>query len=108
VECDLQSSKVEPVSDYDMPQNKTLAHLRESLLLQVGDDALTQQCRCANDMKHFLVVIMQQRKLESILSWIECDSPWARRAIQAVDSLAFDTCEVDRVIESANYTVVTA
>jgi len=37
----------------------------------------------------------------------DSDSPWARQAIQAVDSLAFDTCEGDRVIESANSTVVT-
>jgi hypothetical protein len=105
MECNLQSSQL--VSNQDQHQNKKLAHLGEPLLLQVGDDALAQQCRCANDVKHFLIVIAQQRKLESILSWIECDCPWTCRAIQAVDSLAFDTCKVDWVIQSANYAVVT-
>lgn len=83
-------------------------HLRESFLLQIRDDALTQERRSLDDIQHFFVVVFEKSELESILSWVEGDGARAGRAIETVDSFSFDTGQVDWVVQCADHTMITA
>jgi hypothetical protein len=58
-------------------------------------------------MKHLLIIIAQKRKLETILGRIERDCPGTSGTVEAVNCLAFDAREVDRIIQGADDTVVT-
>lgn len=51
-------------------------------------------------MKHFFMIVFQQRQFEAILGRVKCNGSGARRSIQAMDNLALDTGEVDGVIKS--------
>ena len=81
VQCDLKSVRLVPISNHDIRHNKMVAHLRESFLLQIGYNALAQQSRGADDMKHFLVIVAQKGQFETVFGWIESDRPRTRGAI---------------------------
>lgn len=82
-------------------------HLREALLLQVRNDTLPKQRRISDDVKHLLMVVLEQSQLETILCGIEGDGFGARSAIKTVYSLALDAGKVDGIVESANNAIVT-
>ena len=37
---------------------RVLVYLRVALLLEIGDDTLTNQVGCLDDLKHFLIVLL--------------------------------------------------
>lgn len=82
--------------------------LGETLLLQVGDNALTDEVRGANDLKHFIIVFLDQRELESVLCRVDCDCPGLCLSIQTVDRGSLYSCQVNGLVESLDDTVITA
>lgn len=45
--------------------------LRVALLLQVGDDALTDKVGCSDDVEDFIIVMSDKSKLEAILCRVD-------------------------------------
>jgi hypothetical protein len=83
-------------------------YLREALLLQVGDNALAQQTRSTNEIQDFVIIVTDERKLESIFCGINSDGTRPSRAVQTVHDLAFDSSQVDWVVKGTNDPVVAA
>ena len=81
-------------------------YLREPFLLQVRDDALPEERRRADDVQHLLVVVLEERELEAVLSRVEGDGARAGGAVEAVGGLALDAGEVDGDVEGADDAVV--
>lgn len=81
-------------------------YLRETFLLQVCDDALTHEVAGLDDIKNFVVLVLHERKFEAILSGINVDGARAGAPVKAVNGLAFDPGQVDRLFEGLNDTVV--
>lgn len=73
-------------------------NLRKALLLKIRNDALPKQCRRADDMKHLVIIIAQEREFEAVLSRIERDGAWACRSVQAMSGFTLDTGKVDGII----------
>lgn len=96
-------------SEHDLAEPlevKYISYLRESLLLKVRDDTLSQQVRRTNDIQHLFIVVAQKSELEAILSGIDRDRARTCRTVETVHDFAFDTRQIDRIIESANDAVV--
>jgi len=74
--------------------------------LQIGDNALTQQIRCTNEIQDFVIIITDERELESIFCRIDSDGTRPSRAVQTVHDLALDSSQVDWVVKGANDPVV--
>lgn len=74
--------------------------------MKIRDDALTQERRSLNNVKHLLVVVLEQSQLETVFRRIEGNGPGTSRTIQAVCRLSFDTGEVYRVVQGADDTGV--
>ena len=81
-------------------------NLWETFLLQVCNDALPDEIRRFDYVKHFLVVIAQQSELEPILCGVNVNRPRSCRPIQTVHSSALDASEIDWVVQGANDTSV--
>jgi len=75
-------------------------------LLQVGDNALAQQTRSTNEIQDFVIIVTDERKLESIFCGINSDGTRPSRAVQTVHDLALDSSQVDWVVKGANDPVV--
>ena len=86
--------------------NPSTSYLRETLLLQVCDNALAQQTRSTNEIQDFVIIVTDKRKLESIFCGVNGDGTRPSRAVQTVHNLALDTSQVDRVVKGANDPVV--
>jgi hypothetical protein len=74
--------------------------------LQVGNNALAQQIRSSNEIQDFIIIVTDERKLESIFCGINSDGTRPSRAVQTVHDLALDSSQVDWVVKGANYPVV--
>lgn len=79
-----------------------------TLLLKIGDDTLTDQARGFDNLQHFVVVPLDQRKLEPIFGRVNLKDARLSIAIKAVDIPALHTHEVNGLVESADNAVVTA
>jgi len=101
MECDLP----EYVSDTYIEYPST-AHLGETLLLQIGYNALAQQIRSANKIQDFVIVVTDERKLKSIFCGVNGDGTRPGGSIQTVHNLALDASQVNRVVEGANDPVI--
>lgn len=75
-------------------------------MLQVGDNALAQQTRSTNEIQDFVIIVTDERKLESIFCGINSDGTRPSRAVQTVHDLALDSSQVDWVVKGANDPVV--
>ena len=75
-------------------------------MLQVSDNALAQQIRSTNEIQDFVIIVTDERKLESIFCGINSDGARPSRAVQTVDDLALDSSQVDWVVKGANDPVV--
>lgn len=78
-----------------------------ALLLQVADDALTNQITGPNDLQYLVVVLPDESQLEAILCWVNGDGPGTSGAVKTVNGLTLDAGEVDRLLESLDDAVVT-
>jgi len=74
--------------------------------LQVGDNALAQQIRSTNEIQDFVIIVTDERKLESIFSGINSYGTRPSRAVQTVHDLALNSSQVDWVVKGANDPVV--
>ena len=101
MKCDLP----EYVSDTRLEYTST-AHLGETLLLQISDNALAQQIRSANKIQDFVIVVTDERELKSIFCGVNGDGTRPSRTIQTMHNLALDASQVDRVVEGANDPVI--
>jgi hypothetical protein len=82
------------------------AYLRETLLLQIGDNALAQQTRSTNEIQDFVIIVADESKLESILCGVNGDCTRPSRAVQTVHNLALDSSQVNWIVKGANDPVV--
>ena len=62
-------------------EHPSTTYLREALLLQVGDNALAQQTRRTNEVQDFVIIVTDERKLESIFRGINGDGTRPSRAV---------------------------
>lgn len=83
-------------------------HLWEALLLEVGDDALTDEVRRPDDVEDLVVIPADEGELEAVLGRVNRDRLRACVAVQAVNDLALDAGEVDGLVESLDDPVVAA
>lgn len=79
-----------------------------TLLLQVPDDALSDQVGCPNDLQDFVVVLSDEGQLEAVLCRVDRDSSGLGASVKAVDDVALDSGEVDGLLERLYDTVVAA
>lgn len=75
-------------------------------MLQIGDNTLAQQIRSTNEIQDFIIVVTDERKLESIFCRINSDGTRPSRAVQTMHDLALDSSQVDWVVKSANDPVI--
>jgi hypothetical protein len=87
--------------------DKVEGNLGVSLLLQVPDNALTDEIAAADDLKHLVVVLSDKGKFESVLGRVDGDGPRLGGSVQAVDNLPLDSGEVDGLLERLDDTIVT-
>ena len=74
--------------------------------MQVCDDALSNKIRSLDYSQDLIIVILDQREFEFVLCRIHCNGSWARRTVEAVDILPFDTGEVYRLLEGPNDAII--
>ena len=86
--------------------HKLESNLGVALLLEVRDDALTDQAGSLDNVEHLIVMALDQRELETVLCRVDCEDLGLRSPVEAVDTLALHTNQVDGVLKSANNTVV--
>ena len=103
VQCDLFKQK--HVNHSLFPSEKMrVDYLWEPFLLEIGDDTLADEVRSLNNVKHLFVVITQERKLESILRWINGDRSWTCRTVEAMHNWSLNSSKIDRVVQGTNDT----
>lgn len=83
-------------------------NLRVSLLLQVSNNALSNQVAASDDLQNLVIVLSDQSELESVLGRVDSDRLWLGRSIKAVNDLTLDSGKVDRLFECLDDTIVTA
>lgn len=106
VKRNLQSQTVSKTAT--TPRRREGTYLGESLLLKVGDDALTDKVRGPDDVEDFVVVLAHEGELESVLGGVDRYRARLGVTIQAVYDLALDASEVDGLLERLDDSVVTA
>ncbi len=87
--------------------NEVESNFGVSLLLQVSDNALSNQVTASNDLQDLIVVLPDQSKLEPILGRINRDCPWFGGSVQAVNDLSLDSGKVDGLFEILDDTIIT-
>ena len=75
-------------------------------MLQISDYALAQQTRSTNEIQDFVIIVTDERKLESIFCGVDGDGTRPSGAVQTVHNLALDASKVDWVVKGANDPVV--
>lgn len=78
-----------------------------SLLLEVPDDALPNEIAVPDDLEDFIVVLADQSEFEAVLRRIDGDGARPGSTVEAMHDLAFDTGEVDGLVKSLDYAVIT-
>ncbi len=101
MKCNLWGEVGEAYLEYS-----SITYLRKPLLLQIGDNALAQQTRSTNEIQNFVIIVTDERKLESIFCGVNSDGTRPSRAVQTVHDLALDSSQVDWVVKGANDPVV--
>lgn len=86
--------------------DKMQGDLRVAFLLQIGDDALADQVGRSDDVQDFFVVLTDESELEAVFSRVDRDRLRSCVAVEAVNGLAFDAGEVNRLFERLDDAVV--
>jgi hypothetical protein len=86
--------------------HKVKCDLGVTLLLQISDDALSDEITVSDDLENFIVVPSNESELEAVLCWVDVDRAGLGCAIKAVDDLTFYSGEVDWLIQSLDDTVI--
>lgn len=80
--------------------------LRVAFLLQVRDDALSDEAGSLDDLEHLVIIPLDQGKFEAVLSRINLQDSGLGCAVQAVDVAALDPNKVDSLVESTDNSIV--
>lgn len=80
--------------------NEVKSDLGVTLLLEVGDDALSDEVGVSNDLQDLVVVLLRESELESVLGRIDVDGSRSSVSVDAVNNLSLDSSEVDGLVES--------
>ena len=78
-----------------------------SLLLEVADNTLPNEIAVSDDLEDLVVILADQGQLKAVLCRVDGDSARFSRSVKAVDDLALDAGEVDRLFERFDDTVIT-
>lgn len=62
--------------------------------MEIGNDALTNKIRRANEIEDFFVILTDKGELESIFSRVNVELSWTSRSVQTMDDLALDAYKV--------------
>ncbi|KAI7242135.1 Coatomer, alpha subunit [Hortaea werneckii] len=76
------------------------------LLLEIGDNALPYEGGGLDNVKHLVIVALDERQLEAVLGRVDGEELGLGGAVETVDCSALDTHEVDGVFESADDAIV--
>lgn len=87
--------------------NELQGNLWVSLLLQIRNDALTNQARSLDDLKHLIIVALDQGELEPVFSGVDFKGTGLGVPVKAVHTPALDANKVYGLVKGANDTVVT-
>lgn len=79
-----------------------------SLLLQVADNALSDEVGGTDDLQDLVVVLANEGELESVLGRVNGDGAGLGTSVKTVDNVALDPRKVDGLLERLDDTVVTA
>lgn len=77
-----------------------------SFLLEISDNALANQTRRLDEVKHFIVISLDEREFEAILSRVNFQDPRLRVAVQAIHVSSLDPDEVHGLVQSSHDTIV--
>ncbi|KAI6755905.1 hypothetical protein HG531_005011 [Fusarium graminearum] len=77
-----------------------------ALLLQIGNNGLANKTGVSNNVKHFLIVALDQSQLESVFCRINLEDAGLRSSIKAVHIAALDLDQVDGLIKGTDDTVI--
>jgi len=80
--------------------NEVKSDLGVTLLLEVGDDALSDEVGVSDDLEDLVVVLLRESELESVLGRVDVDGSRSSVSVDAVNDLALDSSEVDGLVES--------
>lgn len=86
--------------------NEVECDLRESLLLEVGDDGLPNQVGLTHHLEHVMVSLLNQCVLEQILGGVDGNHAILAFSVEAHDLVAPDSGDVDGSVEGTNDTAV--
>lgn len=87
--------------------HKVERNLGVALLLQVPDDTLTNQVGSSNDLEYLIVVLANERELESVLGWVDSNSARLGGSVETVHDLTLDASEVNGLVERLDDTIIT-
>jgi len=87
--------------------DKVKSHFGVAFLLQVCDDGLSDKLSIAHHVQDFVVLAVNKRQLELVLSGVNAEDTRPTLTVQAVDVVSFDTGHVDRQIQCANDAMIT-
>lgn len=82
-------------------------YLGETLLLQVGNNALTDQIGRADNVQYLVIILAHEREFESVLCRVNRDRTRFGIAVEAVHDLALDASQVHWLLERFDDAVVT-
>lgn len=89
-------SEVEP---RHLVLDKVESDLGETFLLEIGNDALTNEVRVSDDAENLVVVTLGQRKLESVFGRVDFNRSGLAGSVDTMDGLALDSREVDGLLK---------
>lgn len=83
-------------------------YLRVPLLLEVRDNALTNEVRVFDDLEHLVVIPFDQSHFKPVLGGIDVKHLWLCLPVKAVYVSTLDLGEVNRLIQRTDDSVVTS
>ena len=100
----LQRNRQIPTLDSEVESCLLILHemkrnLRVPLLLQVPDDALSDEVGSPDDLQYLVVVFAYEGELETVLCWVDRNCTGLRGPVEAVYDLTFDPSEVDGLVK---------
>jgi len=86
--------------------NEVQCNFGISFLLEVSNDALSDQVRVSNDLQDFIVVLLDKGELEAVLRGIDLNGSRSGGPVQAVNGRPLDSSQVNRLLQRLDDSVV--
>jgi len=88
--------------------NELQGDLRIALLLKIRDNALTNQAGGLDDLEHFVVVPLDQGKLETVFGGVDLQDLGFSVTVKAIDVASLNLDKVDGLVKGTDNTVIAA